>query len=104
MRSVIDEIATAEKQAEEIRALAAANARERTMKAREEARNALSELESKERVNALSQMETARAEGEKLSGELLVKLEQEADTLCERAHGRLDKAVLYIVDQVKKSV
>jgi vacuolar-type H+-ATPase subunit H len=102
MRSVIDEIAAAERQADEIRSSAAASARELTLKAREEAQQAISELEKSERDLAQTRMESARAKGEHASSELLARLEQEADELCRRADGRLDKAVAYLVDRVTK--
>lgn len=102
MRSVIDEIAAAEQKADEIRLSSAASAREQTLKAREEAQHTLSELEKTERDLAQAQMESARTEGERLAGELLTKLEQEADALCTRADGRLGEAVTYIVNKVTK--
>lgn len=102
MRSVIDEIAAAEQMAEQIRLASAANLREQTLKAREDAQHALSELEKTERAEAQVQLEHERVEGEQLAGELLAKLEQEADALCARAEERLDKAVTYIVNKVTK--
>ncbi|NLI55041.1 MAG: hypothetical protein GX417_12095 [Clostridiales bacterium] len=103
MRSVIDEIAAAEQRAEEIRIAAAADARESTLKARDDAQKALSRLELEERERMQAQLEEARLEGEQLSGELLEQMERDADALCERANERLGNAVAYIVDKVTKT-
>lgn len=103
MRSVIDEIAAAEQQAEEIRLSAAAEAREMTQNAREYAKVALAALEQAQRDEAQTQMERAREQGEALSKEMLSKLEQEADDLCTRAEKKLPEAVAYLLNKVTKS-
>ena len=103
MRSVIDEIAAAEQRAEEIRLTAASDARDMMTKAREEAQHALAAVESSERELAQTESESARQEGERLSGEMIAKLEQETDQLCARAQSRLDTAVSYLVDKVIKT-
>ncbi len=102
MRSVIDEIASAEKQAEEIRQNAASEAREMIVHAREEAIRALTVLENEERETTQTEIEAARQEGEKLSAEMIQKLALEADELCARANTRLDKAISYLVNKVTK--
>ena len=48
-------------------------------------------------------MDKAKLEGERLSGNMLAQLEQEADALCKSANERLDKAVSYLVDKVTKT-
>jgi len=103
MRSVIEEIAAAEQQADEIRQNASVQARELTLKAKEDAQSALSRLESEERENLLAELETAKLEGERLSNEMLTQLKQEADALCVTATGRLDQAVSYLLDKVTKT-
>lgn len=103
MRSVIEEIAAAERQAEETRQNAAAQARELTLKAKEDAKGALSQLESDARTALQAELETAKQEGERLSGDMRVRLEQEADTLCTQATGRLGQAVSYLLDKVTKT-
>jgi vacuolar-type H+-ATPase subunit H len=103
MRSVIEEIAAAEQRAEEIRINAAAQARELTLLAREDAQAALFVLESEERDALQTELETAKLEGERLSGELLLRLQQEADALCAHATVRLNKAVTYLLDKVTKT-
>ncbi len=103
MRSVIEEIAAAEQLAEETRQNGAAQARELTLKAKEDAKDALSQLESDARIALQAELETAKQLGERLSGEELGRLEQEADALCEQAKGRLGQAVSYLLDKVTKT-
>ena len=103
MRSVIEEIANAEQQAEEIRQNAALQARERTLQAKEDAQKALSRLEEEARETLQAELDKAKLEGERLSGNMLAQLEQEADALCKSANERLDKAVSYLVDKVTKT-
>ncbi|MEN6635328.1 MAG: hypothetical protein ABFC56_05735 [Clostridiaceae bacterium] len=103
MRSVIEEIAKAEQQAEEIRQNAAAQARELTLQAKEDAQKALSRLESEERETLQAELEQAKQEGERLSSEMRAQLEREANALCENATNRLEKAVSYLVDKVTKT-
>ena len=103
MRSVIEEIAIAEQQAEEIRQNAALQARELTLKAKQDAEEALAKLENDARATLLAQLETAKQEGEHLSNELLAKMEREADATCLTASGKLDKAVDYLLHKVTKT-
>ena len=103
MRSVIEEIANAEQQAEEIRQNAALQARERTLQAKEDAQKALSRLEEEARETLQAELDKAKLEGERLSGNMLAQLEREADALCSSANARLDKAVSYLVDKVTKT-
>ena len=103
MRSVIEEIANAEQQAEEIRQNAALQARERTLQAKDDAQKALSRLEEEARETLQAELDKAKLEGERLSGTMLAQLEQEADALCSGANTRLDKAVSYLVDKVTKT-
>ena len=103
MRSVIEEIAAAEQQAEEIRQNAAVQARELTLKAKEDAQQALSKLESDARNALQAELETAKQQGERLSAGLLAQLEQEADAVCAAANARLDDAVSYLLNKVTKT-
>lgn len=103
MRSVIEEIANAEQQAEEIRQNAALQVRERTLQAKEDAQKALSRLEEEARETLQAELDKAKLEGERLSGNMLAQLEQEADALCSNANTRLDKTVSYLVDKVTKT-
>ena len=103
MRSVIEEIAQAEQQAEEIRQNAAALARELTQKAKQDAVESLASLESDERAALASALETAKQQGERISKELLADMEQEADAVCNAASAKLDQAVSYLLDKVTKT-
>ena len=103
MRSVIEEIASAEQRAEEIRASAVAQARDMTQQAREDAKLALSNLEHTERAKALVRLDRAREEGEAISANMLSALMQEADATCVRAEEKLPKAVAYLLNKVTKT-
>ena len=103
MRSVIEEIAAAEQQAEEIRQNAAVQARELTLKAKDDAQQALSKLESDAHARLQAELETAKQQGESLSSELVGKLSQEADALCAAANAKLPDAVSYLLDKVTKT-
>ena len=103
MRSVIEEIAQAEQQAEEIRQNAAALARELTQKAKQDAVESLASLESDERAALASALETAKQQGERISKELLADMEQEADAVCNAASAKLDQAVSYLLDKVTRT-
>ena len=103
MRSIIDEIAAAEEQAEQIRANAALQAREETAKAREQAQQALAALAAQEREASENMRANAQSQGEQRAKETLAGMIREADELCARADGRVESAVAYLVDQVTKS-
>ncbi len=103
MRSVIEEIAAAEQLAEEIRQNTSVQARELTLNAKDDAQQALSNLESDERVRLQAELEAAKQQGEDLSAELLSKLSQEADALCAAANAKLPDAVSYLLDKVTKT-
>lgn len=103
MRSVIEEIATAERQAEDIRVSAAAQARELSLQAREDAQAALFVLENESREAMQAELEKAKLEGESLSAELQKQLQSEADALCAQAAARLDGAVAYLLNKVTKT-
>lgn len=103
MRSVIEEIALAEQQAEEIRQSAAVQARELTQKAKQDAVEALAKLENEERAALSGALETAKQQGERISKDLLDQMEQESDAICKTASAKLDQAVSYLLDKVTKT-
>ena len=103
MRSIIDEIATAEEQAEQIRQNAAQQAREETAKAREQAEQALSALAAQEREATERMQSEAQRMGEQSAKETLDGMIREADTLCARANQNIDRAVAYLVDHALRS-
>lgn len=103
MRSVIEEIAQAEQQAEEIRQSAALQARELTLKAKQNAEQALSKLESDARAELLLELETAKRQGEQISNELLAQMAKEAEEACNLAGSRVNQAVSYLLDKVTKT-
>ena len=103
MRSIIDEIAAAEEQAEQIRLNAVVQAREETAKAREQAQQALADLAAQEREASENMRANAQSQGEQRAKETLAGMIREADELCARADSRVESAVAYLVDQVTKS-
>ncbi len=104
MRSIIDEIAQAEGQADEIRRQAVAAGRERIAAVREESEKALAAMDETERDALRDALETAEREGEAEAKTLLASLHQEADALCARAEARLDDTVDYLLNRVRSEV
>ncbi len=102
MRSIIDEIATAEEQAEQIRQSAVQQAREETAKAREQAEQALAALASQEREATERMQSEAQQMGEQSAKETLDGMIREADALCVRANQNVDRAIAYLVDKALK--
>lgn len=103
MRSVIEEIASAEQQAEEIRQNGVVQARDLTLKAKDDAMKAISKLENDARISLQAEVEAANKRGEQLSAELLEKMEREADAVCVAANAKLDQAVSYLLNKVTKT-
>jgi len=103
MRSIIDEIATAEEQAEQIRQGAAAQARDMTAKAREQAEHALLEAAESERSKTEAELEESRLSGEQIAKDAVVAYEREAQELCTRAEGKVERAVAYLVEKVMQT-
>ena len=103
MRSIIDEIASAEEQAERIRQDATLQAREETAKAREQAQQALADLATKEREATERMQGEAQRLGELRAKETLDAMIREADELCARAEKNVDRAIAYLVDKALQS-
>lgn len=103
MRSIIDEIANAEDQAEQIRQNAALQAREDTAKAREQAQQSLVALTAYERETTERETQQAHSVGEQNAKETLERMEREADELCARANARVERAVVYLVERATRS-
>ena len=99
MRSIIDEIATAEEQAEQIRQSAVQQAREETAKAREQAELALAALAAQEREATERMQSEAQRMGEQSAKETLDGMIREANALCARANQNVDRAIAYLVDK-----
>ena len=99
MRSIIDEIATAEDQAEQIRQSAALQAREETANAREQAQRTLAVLAAQEREATERMQSEAQRVGEQRAKETLDGMLREADELCAHASKNVDRAIAYLVDK-----
>ena len=102
MRSIIDEIAQAESQADQIRQEAAAASRELMQKSRAEAEQALVNLEAEERETTRLALEKAEQDGKALAESIEKELSDAADAQCETARGRLDSAVNYLMQKVQE--
>lgn len=103
MRSIIDEIAAAEEQAEQIRLNAVQQAREETANAREQAQQSLAALAAQDREASEHMRSEAQNRGEQRARETLVGMTREADELCARAGSRVESAIAYLVEKVTKS-
>ena len=103
MRSIIDEIAAAEDQAEQIRQSAVLQSREETAKAREQAEKALSALTAQEREATERMRSEAQQQGEQRAQETLTGMIREADELCAHAEKNVDRAIAYLLDRAMQS-
>lgn len=101
MRSIIDEIAAAEQQADEIRLAAAASAREQIALANERAAKALSELDKAEREKTREALVAAERDGEIAATRMREDMAAEATKLCAEAEGRIDVAGNYLLQRVQ---
>jgi len=99
MRSIIDEIAAAEEEAEKIRQEALMQAREQTANARGQAEQALLDLAAAEHAITERDLEAARIRGEKAAQVTLGEMEREAEKCCALAAARMDRAVAYLVEK-----
>lgn len=104
MRSIIDEIAQAEKQADEIRQSAVADGRDRIAAAVEASKRALETLDETERKKTQQALADAEAEGEKMADGMKRTIEQDADALCKNAEAHLDDTVRALMDKVRGAV
>lgn len=103
MRSIIDEIAAAELEADAIRQRAAAEARETLGFAQSDAETALSDAEIAERDKTREALQNAEYEGEAMAQKMLQDMEHEADALVEKARQRHADAVSYLVKKVTEA-
>lgn len=103
MRSIIDEIAAAEQQADEIRAAAATDAREQTLAATEEVARALEQLDADAREQLRAALEKAERDGEALAKRLADGYEADADALCAQAEGMVKAAIDYLLKKVQET-
>lgn len=102
MRSIIEEIAAAEQQAEDIRASAASEGRERIAKANDEAEQAMASLEAAEREAMKAALAQAELGGEAVARDMAAHMEAEAEAQCKAAEQRLPEAVAYLMKRVQK--
>ena len=101
MHSIINEIAQAEQQADEIRVRAAADAREQIAKANEQAVEALTAFDNAEREKTREALSAAERDGEAEAARMRREMEAEANALCEEASTRIDAAKDYLLQKVQ---
>lgn len=102
MRSIIEEIANAETQADSIRQGAASEARELIQTTKTELEKAQSALEMREREATRIRLAEAEQEGQALVEEMLRELSGSADAQCAAARERLDEAAAYLLKKVQE--
>ena len=103
MRSIIDEIAAAEAQAEQIKQSAAASSRDLIAKAKADCEKTLTDLETQERDATRDALVKADADGKVLADKLQKQIAAEADVRCSAAGAKLGAAVEYLVKKVQES-
>ena len=102
MRSIIEEIATAEAQAEEIRANAAQASRERMQNAEAEATQSMEQLEAEARAAYQAALYQAAQDGDALAKRLAEESAAQADAMCAGAEARIADAVAYLLNKAQE--
>lgn len=102
MRSIIEEIANAETQSENIRQQAAAEARDLLQSTRTAIQEEQAALEQRERDLTRARLVEAEASAGALADEMLQKLGSEADEQCAAARARLDEAAAYLLGKAQE--
>lgn len=102
MRSIIEEIANAETQADSIRQSAAAEARELIQNTKNELEQAQAALELDERETTRAKLAEAEQSGKALAEDMLRELGESADAQCSAARARLDEAAAYLLRKVQE--
>lgn len=102
MRSIIEEIANAETQANDIRQGAVAEARELIQTTKSELEQAQAALELQERDATRAKLAEAEQAGKTLAEDMLRELGESADAQCRTARDRLDEAAAYLLKKVQE--
>ncbi|MGN0784074.1 MAG: hypothetical protein ACI4MR_00260 [Candidatus Aphodomorpha sp.] len=102
MRSIIEEIAHAETEAEAIRQSAAAESRELIQKARADAEQETARLAEQEREKTRTALEKAEEDGKQLAQTIQQDLLAAADAQCSNAQQRVDEAIHYLMQKVQE--
>lgn len=101
MQSIIEEIASAEAQAETIRQEAVLSARENALSAKADAEKKLSALERAEQDAFRTATFEAEQRGEMLSKKTLAEMSAAADAECDKAFARIPAAIDYLMEKVR---
>lgn len=102
MRSIIEEIAHAETEAEAIRQSAAAESRELIQQARADAEQETARLAEQEREKTRTALEKAEEDGKQLAQTIQQDLLAAADAQCANAQQRIDDAIHYLMQKVQE--
>ena len=104
MDSMIDKIRAAEKQAEDIRAQAVADARDMAVRAREEAPERLAAAAESERQKTREALAKAEEDGKVLSAQVLLEAREVVAREETAARAKLKDAVAYLMERVDTQV
>lgn len=104
MRSMIEEIRDAEKQAEEIRAQAVSDSRDMVGKARVDAEAAIAAAAEAERQKTRDALIQAEKDGVLLSEQVLSREREGIKEQESSARSKMDKAVAYLVERIEALV
>lgn len=104
MRSIIDEIAQAEAEADRIRSEAALNAKEIIQRAHRQSEENDKVFEQEERESLRDALNNAEIKGAELAKDISVSAKAAAEQVCEKAAAKLPGAVDYIVGKVREFV
>jgi len=101
MRSIIEEIAAAEQQAEDVLKNITSKSREILVQARDQAERALAIAEEDERIKTEQALLEANARGEDAEKKTLADMAMEADEFCIKAKMKVDSTISYLIDKVQ---
>jgi len=104
MESMIDKIRAAEKQAEDIRAQAATDARDMAVHAREEATERLAAAAEAERQKTRDALAQAETEGKELAQQVLSQARETVAKEEAAAREKMAQAVAYLMERVDTQV
>ncbi len=104
MDSMIDKIRAAEQQAEDIRAQAAADARDMAARAREESAERLIRAAEEERQKTREALARAEEDGKVLSTQVLARAREIVTREEAAARAKLPDAVAYLMERVDAQV
>lgn len=101
MRSFIDQISQAEKEAETMRRDAVTKAKELVSEAGIKAAESLEKLKEEERTKTKEAVAKAEIDGEAKAAEMMAESARQAESVCLKAEEKLDNAVSYLLNRIQ---